>query len=224
MAKKTMELTTQVEPKRRASCTTPLVSRSMNPAPRKNIDPFGRHGPTGAKSTRITIDATATMTIPRMFNAGTLGSRGRGTAGCWSRGSRSIPVVSTSAGAKLDHPPGEAVRASGGFLPKPLTARFTWGFALARTARRLRTVPGSAPRFFVVSDDQHGDRPPLRLAGGDLEGTVRERQYDGLRAENLLRHLGNPPDHPPLAEVVVDDEEAVGLQPRPDIAEGFLGK
>ena len=40
MAKKTIELTIQVVPKSRAMCTTPLVSSSMKPAPRKNIWPL----------------------------------------------------------------------------------------------------------------------------------------------------------------------------------------
>ena len=45
IAKKTIELTIQVAPKSRAMCTTPLVSSSMKPAPRKNIWPLGRTPP-----------------------------------------------------------------------------------------------------------------------------------------------------------------------------------
>ena len=41
IAKKTIELTIQVAPKSKAMCTTPLVSSSMKPAPRKNIRPLG---------------------------------------------------------------------------------------------------------------------------------------------------------------------------------------
>ena len=53
IAKKTIELTIQVEPKSKAMCTTPLVSSSMKPAPRKNIWPLGRRCRTGAKAKRI---------------------------------------------------------------------------------------------------------------------------------------------------------------------------
>ncbi len=42
----------------------PFVSRSMNPAPRKNIWPLGRSVRTGAKSPRIASESTATINIP----------------------------------------------------------------------------------------------------------------------------------------------------------------
>ena len=75
IAKKTIELTIQVAPKSKAMCTTPLVSSSMKPAPRKNIWPLGRARRTGAKASRITSESTATIAMPRRLSAGIVGSR-----------------------------------------------------------------------------------------------------------------------------------------------------
>ena len=74
IAKNTIELTTQVEPNKSAMCTTPLVSRSMNPAPRKNIVALGRTFRTGANTIRMINDSTATIAMPRRFKAGIAGS------------------------------------------------------------------------------------------------------------------------------------------------------
>ena len=75
IAKKTIELTIQVAPKSNAMCTTPFVSSSMKPAPRKNIRPFGRALRTGANASRITSESTATIAMPRRLRAGIVGVR-----------------------------------------------------------------------------------------------------------------------------------------------------
>jgi hypothetical protein len=63
-------LTTHVEPNSSAMCTTPLVSSSMNPAPRKNIVPLSRAVRTGANIISRTTDSTAMIAAPRTFTAG----------------------------------------------------------------------------------------------------------------------------------------------------------
>ncbi len=75
MAANTIELTIQVEPKSSARCTTPLVSSSMKPAPRKNIRPSGRAVLTGASANRSASESPATIAIPRRFRPGIAGSR-----------------------------------------------------------------------------------------------------------------------------------------------------
>ena len=64
MAANTTEFTTQVAPKSSAIWTTPRVSSSMKPAPRKNIRPLGRTRRTGAKIERISTDKAAMRIIP----------------------------------------------------------------------------------------------------------------------------------------------------------------
>ena len=75
MAKNTTELTSQVEPNNRAMCTTPLVSSSMNPAPRKNICQLGRTRRTGENAYRMIKESPAIKAMLRRFSEGIQASR-----------------------------------------------------------------------------------------------------------------------------------------------------
>ena len=102
VAKKTIELTTQVDPKSKAMWTTPFVSSSMKPIARGRTSvPFGRTYRTGANASRIAIERTATRAMPAQVQAPDRAARaGRGMASRRSVAGRS-PPVSTAAGADL---------------------------------------------------------------------------------------------------------------------------
>src|SRR5205814_10514645 len=149
MAKNTTELTTQVLPKSSAMWTTPLVSSSMNPAPRKNIRQLGRTRRTGAKASRMASESTATATMPWPMGDQGISALRKYSCGQSSLGVRSSLARSTCAGAILRQiPVGAAMR-------KALIASFSGGAELIQKLSPLSNLDLIASRRLESRSEEH---------------------------------------------------------------------
>src|SRR5262245_11714071 len=73
----------------------------------------------------------------------------------------------------------------------------------------------------VTGGDDHGEAGRIR---GPEHVASRQTQHDWLAAKDLFRHGGHTLYYPALAEIVVSDEDAVGLQHPLDVLKGFTGE
>ena len=223
IAPKTTALTIHVEPKSNAMWTTPLVSRSMKPAPRKNIRPFGRAVRTGAKAGQDHERDPGDERHPAEVERGDdwlseveerpgVG-RQRPHPACRDPdradlGPRTVVTVSPR------RPVAEAVDAA----RWPSGTDASQNELPASNALRTRSTSGEPgmPTIRQVT------RPPgCRPARSRRRGASRGRSAG---AEHLLRQRGQAADDPALAEGVVHHERPARLELRLDVAERLLGE